>query len=168
MLCDNCKKRQASIHITKIINGAKREVHLCEQCTSLEQIGENVLNFKNFITNFTDFGSESNKSFSDYDEPACDHCGMTYEMFKKYGKFGCEHCYDAFEPMISPMIKRMQGKNVHIGKIVNNGGEDIRKKREIDELNQKLRAAVEKEEYEQAAVYRDMIKELTKEIEKKG
>ncbi|HAE62769.1 MAG TPA: hypothetical protein DCG38_10655 [Eubacteriaceae bacterium] len=168
MLCDNCKKRQASIHITKIINGEKREVHLCEQCTSLEQIGDNVLNFKNFITNFTNLDDGLKKNYGQINEPACDHCGMTYEMFKKYGKFGCEHCYDAFEPMISPMIKRMQGKDVHIGKIVNNGGEDIRKKREIEELNQKLRIAVEKEAYEQAAVYRDMIKELSKEIEKKG
>ena len=34
MLCQNCKKRQATIHITRIINGRKVEMHLCAQCAA--------------------------------------------------------------------------------------------------------------------------------------
>ncbi len=38
MLCDDCKERQASVHITKINNGQKTERHLCEICA--EKAGE--------------------------------------------------------------------------------------------------------------------------------
>jgi len=40
MLCQNCKKRQASIHVTRIINGRRVEQHLCSNCaTELGLIG---------------------------------------------------------------------------------------------------------------------------------
>lgn len=32
MLCDECGKRPATVHITKIENGKKTDIHLCEQC----------------------------------------------------------------------------------------------------------------------------------------
>ena len=167
MLCDNCKQRQASIHITKIINGEKKEVHLCDQCTSLQEVGSNPFNFKNFITNFTEEMIEGKSPQIHEDEVSCDHCGMTYDAFKRYGKFGCEHCYDAFGDLIQPLIKRMQGKNHHVGKIAAHGGEYIKRKRELTELNEKLKRAVEQEEYEKAAVYRDKIKSISAEIENK-
>ena len=32
MLCDKCKKNEAKIYYTEIINGEKKEQHLCEDC----------------------------------------------------------------------------------------------------------------------------------------
>ena len=32
MLCDQCKKREAVVHITKIENGRRTELHLCAEC----------------------------------------------------------------------------------------------------------------------------------------
>ncbi len=32
MLCEECGKRMATLHFTKIINGEKTEYHLCEVC----------------------------------------------------------------------------------------------------------------------------------------
>ncbi|HOE56509.1 MAG TPA: CtsR family transcriptional regulator, partial [Bacillota bacterium] len=32
MLCDECVKRPATVHITKVENGKKSDIHLCEQC----------------------------------------------------------------------------------------------------------------------------------------
>ena len=37
MTCQNCNIRPATLHYTKVINGKKAEVHLCEQCA--EQSG---------------------------------------------------------------------------------------------------------------------------------
>ena len=34
MLCQRCKKRQASIHVTRVINGRRVEQNLCSQCAS--------------------------------------------------------------------------------------------------------------------------------------
>ena len=36
MLCEKCKLRPASVHITKIVNGKKVERHLCQQCAMEE------------------------------------------------------------------------------------------------------------------------------------
>lgn len=32
MLCQECRKRPATLHYTKIINGQKTELHLCQEC----------------------------------------------------------------------------------------------------------------------------------------
>lgn len=36
MLCDKCKRRDASVHITQEVNGMKSEHHLCEECARQE------------------------------------------------------------------------------------------------------------------------------------
>jgi len=38
MICDKCKKKEAHIHITKIVNGKKTTKHLCEQCALEEGV----------------------------------------------------------------------------------------------------------------------------------
>lgn len=32
MLCQECNKRPATLHFTKIVNGEKTEFHICETC----------------------------------------------------------------------------------------------------------------------------------------
>ena len=32
MLCDVCKKQEAVVHITKIENGQRTDMHLCAEC----------------------------------------------------------------------------------------------------------------------------------------
>lgn len=32
MLCQECNKRPATLHFTKIVNGEKTEFHICESC----------------------------------------------------------------------------------------------------------------------------------------
>lgn len=166
VLCDNCKQRQATIHITKIVNGKKQERHLCEQCTSLDQVGKGAFDYTGFISDVTNEGKK-NPSATDQVQMSCSRCGMTYDYFRKHGKFGCEKCYEAFEPMIVPMIRRMHGKDRHVGKTIKKDDVQFQQKMEIENLQAKLDAAVEKEEYEMAAIYRDKIKALAQALEEK-
>ncbi|MBD4938639.1 protein-arginine kinase activator protein McsA, partial [Xanthomonas citri pv. citri] len=32
MICQECHERPATFHFTKVVNGEKIEVHICEQC----------------------------------------------------------------------------------------------------------------------------------------
>ena len=57
-------------------------------------------------------------------------------------------------------MKRMHGTTGHSGKLPSRASEDVIKKRKIDELKAQLNAAVQKEDFEQAAVLRDKIKQL--------
>lgn len=34
MLCDKCKKNEANVHVTQIVNGIKYEQNLCAQCAA--------------------------------------------------------------------------------------------------------------------------------------
>ena len=38
MLCDSCKKADAVVHLTKIENGKRTELHLCAACAEKEGI----------------------------------------------------------------------------------------------------------------------------------
>lgn len=38
MLCDSCKKADAVVHLTKIENGKRTELHLCAACAKKEGI----------------------------------------------------------------------------------------------------------------------------------
>lgn len=158
MLCQNCNQRVAVIHITKIMNGEKQEVHLCDQCSTLNGVYNSSFDFQSFISNLLDIeGYPANAGYSENTSYRCSQCGMDFETFKHHGKFGCEKCYETFGSLIHSMIKRMHGKDQHKGKIVKYGGEDIKLRRELADLDASLANAIEKEEYEQAAIFRDKI-----------
>ncbi|HZK01454.1 MAG TPA: UvrB/UvrC motif-containing protein, partial [Anaerovoracaceae bacterium] len=90
----------------------------------------------------------------------CPQCGSTYNDFKRSGKLGCSVCYSTFNNMLAPLIKRIQGNNVHAGKIPKKSGSLIKLRKEIKSLKDQLQQLVETEEFEEAARVRDEIKEL--------
>ena len=52
MLCDNCKNREANVKYTKVINGIKKEMNLCEECSQKLGITNNwsmPIDFSSFL-----------------------------------------------------------------------------------------------------------------------
>ena len=43
MLCENCGENQANVKYTQIVNGVKKEMHLCEKCAN--ELGIGNMNF---------------------------------------------------------------------------------------------------------------------------
>ena len=37
MLCDNCQKNEATIHITRVVEGKVRAIHLCAECAKEQE-----------------------------------------------------------------------------------------------------------------------------------
>ena len=58
------------------------------------------------------------------------------------------------------MLKNIHGSISHTGKLPKKAAEPINRKRELNELKQKLQKAIENQEFEQAAIFRDEIKKL--------
>ncbi len=166
MLCERCKKKTATVHMARIINGMKVETHLCDQCAS-EAYTENPISFQDIfqgLLNIVNNSAKPQKGETGAGEAlACPSCGMTYEQFRRNGKFGCSRCYDTFGAQLDGTLKSIHGSNVHKGKIPLKSGKNYRMKKEKDELKQKLKAAIEKEEFEEAALLRDKIRALEKE-----
>ena len=159
MLCNECGKNEANVHLTHIINGKKTESHLCEECAKKNQT---ILNSNFSMENL--FSAMLNNSFNNKTylpaAKSCTNCGMTYENFRNTGKFGCSHCIDSFKGRLKPVIKSIQGYDRHIGKIPKRAGGDYKIQMDIERLKNDLKGAVEREEYELAAELRDKINDL--------
>lgn len=167
MICDNCKKNEATVYITKIVNGFKQDFSFCDGCASeLNQINFVDINNMHLNATFTvqdllggivDFVNQSSKSNVSY-LPTCKNCGMSYMEFKKTGLMGCSECYENFENSLMPIIKRVQGNIEHVGKIPIKSGKEIMGKRQLSRLKEELNKAINAEEYERAAEIRDKIR----------
>ncbi|WP_312701032.1 UvrB/UvrC motif-containing protein [Sedimentibacter sp.] len=158
MLCNECGKNEARVHVTQIINGNKTESHLCEECAKKNQ---SILNSNFSMENL--FSAMLNNAYNTSTYiPAitCPKCGMDYEEFRKTGKFGCNDCIDTFKSRIMPVVKNVQGHEAHTGKIPKRSGGSYRIKKDIENLKHELKSAIENEEYEKAAGLRDKIREM--------
>ncbi|MDF2908037.1 MAG: hypothetical protein K0R34_3358 [Herbinix sp.] len=177
MLCDRCQKRDAKILYTEIINGAKKEQHLCEECatdyTSFQMekpLMNSDLTLGDLLSTLLDNYTTADKKRSGEVTPSltCSICGTTYEEFIQKGRFGCAECYRSFNGQLVKTLKSIQGADVHTGKrpkgFVTITSDRVYKDiPETDRLSLMLQEAIEKEEFEEAARLRDLIKQLKKE-----
>jgi len=184
MKCEKCGENTANVKYTQIVNGVKKEMHLCEQCAEELGIGNMSMNF-DMPFDFSNFFGEFLNEYNDGFMPTlalpktlkCDKCGWSFDDFIDNGKFGCPSCYDTFEERIDPILKRLQGSNRYIGRGTKNANpenelkiDDTNKKakteekkeNKIDSLKERLKQMIKEEKYEEAAKIRDEIKKLEK------
>ncbi len=158
MLCQKCKKNAATVHLTEIINGEKREKHLCEGCAANEGVTVKAQEpINQLVAKFILAQTEAN----DLSQLTCEHCGITFMQFRNGGLLGCPYDYKVFrEPLMGLLERAHEGNIQHVGKIP--GGRENKHKRqhEIMILKKQLAEAVELENYELAADIRDKIKLL--------
>ena len=165
MLCDNCLKNNATVHMTTFVNGQVKTVHLCGQCAAGKKTAVVMpwFSFNDFVSTFYDD--------AEIVDQKCDMCGTTLEGFKKDGKLGCVNCYKVFEDTILPVIKGIHMNMTHTGKRPGehvamepdreDGAQNIEAQKE--RLRVQLREAVAVENFEEAARLRDEIALLEKE-----
>lgn len=164
MQCDNCKEREAAIHLTQIVDNSVTTLHLCAQCAAEKgvQTGANVAKFP-----LSDFLASMGKGVGAH-LPAedasvkCDFCGASLQDFRQTGRLGCPHCYQAFEGHLRDLLRRLHGSSHHVGELYlaavpAGGGAEERK---IADMRRRLKAAVEAENFELAAQLRDQLREM--------
>ncbi|NLA83116.1 MAG: hypothetical protein GX024_10200 [Clostridiales bacterium] len=163
MLCQECKKRPATVHLTRIINNNKTEFYLCEECARQKgQFNISVpFSINDLLAGFMGMDSPS-VSVKKEGVRQCKNCGMKFEQFRKIGRLGCRECYKQFSDELVPILRRIHGNTVHNGKVPKRAGVELRITRQIQQLKSKLQKAVEVENFEEAARLRDRIRELEK------
>jgi protein arginine kinase activator len=172
MLCDDCKKNEACIHITQIGPSGRIDKNLCESCAAKygdslfhpqKASQEKTISMDDFLKGiFSNVQAEkqSEDQSEQQEELVCPNCGMSYHDFLQTGKIGCSVCYDTFRSQLEPLLRRIHGSSTHTGKIPHRSGGALTIKHEIAVYKEKLQSALKKEEYEKAAVYRDKIRAL--------
>lgn len=163
MICQACGKNTATTHIKTITNGELSELSLCSECAQ-------KLGYGDFFSNWGfNFGNLLGSFFSDEEEEEtirCKGCGSSFEDIAQSGKVGCAECYRTFYDRLIPSIQRIHGNTRHRGKIPGvTPHSDCtaltqKPENELESLRMQLKEEIEAQNFEQAAVLRDKIKEL--------
>jgi len=172
MLCQECQKRPANVHFTQITNQETKTSHLCEQCAREKGGFAFQVQTPFSIHSLLPGLLETEAPPAGPDEPACkvqcEQCGLTYAQFGKIGRFGCDRCYSAFDGRLRSLFRRVHGTAKHAGKVPARAGVLFKIQRGISELRRELQFHVDREEFEQAALVRDRIRRLERELAEGG
>lgn len=154
MLCDRCHGREATVHMTQIINGHRTECHLCPACATEMRVmdrAEEWLNkdwFRSPLESF--FGGFGRHTFLP-GEPAI------YPSFTESLR-APQDAYEAFREKIRPdfqkvkMEKQIKGKEIPVETEITDT--------ERSRLEKDMKSCIAREDYERAAIIRDQIKKL--------
>jgi protein arginine kinase activator len=100
-------------------------------------------------------------SVAQADAIRCTFCSTTLREFRASGRLGCAHCYHAFETSLRELLRRVHGNSRHVGRqYVPPHPETTERSSTLGELRDRLRRAIELEQFELAANLRDQIKVL--------
>jgi len=155
-LCDSCRQRSAELNVTEVDkHGKSVTVHLCAECARARgvtapgaakiAVAEVLLELKNKIR-------DADRKL------VCPNCRLTYADFQATSLLGCAECYNAFVERLVPVIKRIHSAVKHTGRTPAADRGTATRSFEIQRLRRDLHAAIEAENYEQAAAVRDRIR----------
>ncbi|MDO5472043.1 MAG: UvrB/UvrC motif-containing protein [Akkermansia sp.] len=171
--CQICGKR-ASIYLTQIVNGQATDLALCEACARAKGLFDpQSLTFaeKFFPEAFKEkvdkIVRELINRVDEAERPAprsagsdmltrCPVCNFTLDDFRRCGRLGCPDCYHVFAEEINSEHPAGDDNSKDGNTSAEEAVEITRSK-----LEQQLKAAIEREDYEQAALLRDKIKNLS-------
>ena len=156
MLCENCQKNVATVHLTEIVQKAKKEVHLCNACAKLKGI-----TLKPFFLLSDVLGQlEEGETPAQEIDLACPECGTTYAQFRAEGRLGCPNDYEVFKAQLAPFMEKVHNSLFHCGKVPHRADARIKEAQRSVQLRRDLALAVENERYEEAARIRDELKKM--------
>lgn len=166
-ICQICKKRPATIHLTDIHNNVMKEVHICEVCA-----GEKGFNFQGASNLPQLLGLAAKKGAQPAaptptpaqprakqpeDDLVCPECGSAWSQFNERGRLGCPNDYEAFGSRLRRLVAEQIAPHAgerdvfHVGKRPGPRREEDRRIQAIRGLEKRLRQAVAEENYEVAA-----------------
>lgn len=167
MLCDVCGKKEATVHLTEIVNDQVTKLNLCEDCAREKGAEmEEHFGLSELLAGLTDMGTTVEPEIAITTK--CPNCGLTYQNFRKIGRLGCSECYEAFKKELAGLLKRIHGSDRHVGKVPLKGGKTIRDTRTLQDLKLQLEKAIQTEAFEEAAKLRDKIRDLENKAKAKG
>lgn len=151
--------------LTQIVNGQVTDLVLCEECARKKGLFDpQTLTFseKFFPEEFKKRVDDIVRELTEGAEAAaaphgerdvltrCPACGFSLDAFRRTGRFGCPDCYTVFARELEAELPAADDADAAPSPA------DERR-----ELENQLRAAVEREDYERAAALRDRLRALT-------
>lgn len=158
MVCDLCKEGEAVIQLTEIQGSGVKQLHLCEKCAAERGVETTINAAKPQINNFLQTIHEQMPGAKG-EAVNCPFCSGTLADFRATGRLGCAHCYDTFESSLRDLLRRVHGNSKHIGRrYVAPHPSALPHVSSATELRDRLKRAVEAEQFELAADIRDKLR----------
>jgi protein arginine kinase activator len=157
MKCQKCHN-PATLHITEVLGDEQfEELHLCEQCANkyLYEPQQKGAAAKSAPSEQT---AESEEGL--FPQHECPLCGMKFAEFRNTGRLGCPNDYQEFREELTPLLENIHGETRHCGKTPRRLPQNKQTQSELIQLRNRLKQAVTKEDYEEAARIRDRIRSL--------
>jgi protein arginine kinase activator len=162
MSCDQCREREAVIHLTQIVNEQVTTLHLCEKCAAEKGVESPGSAVKTPLGSFlAAMGKAPEQLPAPRSGDTCSRCGGTFQDFRETGRLGCSECYHAFESPLRDLLRRLHGSTHHLGeRYAEREPAAALQGPQAAELREQLRLAVETENFELAAELRDRLRVL--------
>ncbi len=137
-----------------------QKVDLCEECAKTKGVNDPTgFSLADLLLGLG--ASQEMEQATGGSELRCPACGFTQADFKKAGRLGCPECYATFAEGLESLLKTMHKGTRHVGKVP----ESLRQSRDLSDrlrsLQRRLSKAIEEEDFEEAAILRDEIKQTT-------
>jgi protein arginine kinase activator len=164
MKCQKCDK-QATFHITDLVDGKPNELHLCEECAtkflapSSDDASEVLPAMAGLLAQHLAVG-ETAEELARLDQRSCPVCGVTFLEFRKQGRLGCPHDYIGFAAELEPLLLNIHGETRHVGKVPKFCASGAEQQTQLIRLRREMKEAIAAEEYEQASQLRDEIRSI--------
>ncbi len=157
MTCQRCDD-EAAVHLTETVDGRRNELHLCAPCArkaglalpevppklALDQVVQGLI------------VAHVGELVGELAELACPDCGIRFMEFRAEGRLGCPSDYEVFARGLRSLLARSHGATRHVGK--SPGRRTVPSDRARLRLRSDFRAAIAREDYEQAATLRDQLR----------
>jgi protein arginine kinase activator len=164
MICNLCGSENATIYFKGVVHDQTVKLHLCDACAKKKGL---VFPFGASTFSLGDMVHQLASAVNLNTQPSrvdCTACGTTYAEFQQTGQLGCGRCYATFAPVLGPLFRRIQGHDTHVGKIARQTVRVENPMQNLARLKVELQEAVKNEAYEQAAVLRDQIQTVEKQL----
>ncbi|MGH7664873.1 MAG: UvrB/UvrC motif-containing protein [Gemmatimonadaceae bacterium] len=134
------------------------KLHLCEKCAA-EMGVETITKPKHALGEFLQ-AVQQQMEVGPSETGQCTFCSATLKDFRATGRLGCARCYAAFEGTMRDLLRRVHGQSRHVGRRYEHPlpGE-MDESTLLGELRDRLRRAIDSEQFELAADLRDRIRE---------
>jgi len=161
-ICDNCKKREATIRISKLVKGKVNDMWLCNSCAARRSPYHkpNSLYVEKLLEVLLQKEGDEGARRADDEERQCPTCGLPLRSYRETFFLGCSDCYTAFEEILVRDLQRYHGATTHVGRKPNTDAAPLDPHLAIKDLQRRLEVAVRREDFEMAARLRDEIRQL--------
>jgi protein arginine kinase activator len=157
MTCQRCHD-DAAVHLTETVDGRRQELHLCVSCAREAGLGLPASPPKLGLDKVVQglIVAHVGELVGELAELTCPDCGIRFMEFRTRGRLGCPTDYQVFSRGLLPLMLRSHGATRHVGKVPVRSAPGAGRDRL--RLRSEFRAAIAREDYEKAALLRDLLR----------